>query len=399
MKVITNEKNPGCLEYLLEFLAAWDKRPTDLTRMAYQWCSAMSKATGRLGPRERPSRRLHDLFEQYKRHYQQYIRRLYRQELSDPHPFEGGFSEVGPNCDQIHRDGGFHDIRWGLLGEDETIYSTLEIAFRLAVSDHDQPDLSLSHTAECDQVFETAFSSGNDDIIADAVCAWVVDGHNRPTQSFVHYFAKRVENDSPFSPRLRQLSMHVIKNIWRREFAESELETVHLLNCLKVDVDDMVKKDDMTKTDDVMGVGGMWETDEWVELLLHVIYSQAGQENLSSHYWHLLDKLQFGSGMVQSQNQRNPSLQHDVTTSLENTGDWEKLETWMVVSWQLLQSNDPLKEETKEATLRLLKHQPSALPRFEDLCESVTMQPEDREALQQVCEQVRADQLSGSHAG
>ena len=398
MKVITNEKNPGCLEYLLEFLAAWDKRPTDLTQMAYQWCSAMSKAAGRLEPRERPQQRLHGLFERYKRHYKQYIRRLYRQELSDPHPFEGGFSEVGPKCDQIHRDGVFHSIQWGSLEEDETIYLTLEIAFRLAVPDHDQPDLSLSHTAECDKVLETAFSSGNDDIIADAVCAWVVDDHNRPTQSFVHYLAKRVANDSPFSPRLRQLSMHVIKNIWHGEFAKSKLETVHLLNCLKVDVDDMVKKDDMTKTDDVMGVGGM--SDEWVKLLLHVIYSEAGQENLSSHYWHLLDKLQFGSSMVQSQNQKNPSLQHDVTTSLEKTGEWEKLEAWMVVSWKLLQSNDDsLKGEIEQATLRLLSHQPSALPRFEDLCESVTMQPEEREALQQVCEQVRADQLSGSHAG
>ena len=388
MNVITSGKSLGCLEYLLEFLAAWEKRPVELTHMAYQWCSAISEEAGRLGFRGRVT----DFFELSRRQYQEYIRHCNRQGLQDLHPFEGGFSEVGLNCDSICLGGASHHNWWGPLGENGTLYLTLEIAFRLAVPDHGQPDLSLSHTPHCDWVFETAFSSYDDDVIADAVCAWAVDAHHIPTKSFVDYLAKRVESCQPFSPRLRQLSMHVIKHIWPRELLVSELETVRLLNYLKVDVDDIVKKDNM------MGVGGMREKDEWVGLLLHVIYSPVGRESLSSHYWHLLDKLCFGSGIVQLQHWRKSSLQNDVTTSLEKAQDWEKLETWMAVSWQLLQSNDPLKEETKQATHRLLSQQPLALPRFEDLCESETIWFEETDQLWKICMQVRIDQSSlGSH--
>jgi hypothetical protein len=37
------------LHYLLEFLAAWEKRPLCLTPIAYQWCSAISEAAGSWG--------------------------------------------------------------------------------------------------------------------------------------------------------------------------------------------------------------------------------------------------------------------------------------------------------------------------------------------------------------
>ena len=40
------------LHLLLEFLAAWEKRPECLTRMVCQWSSAISKAVGRLHPSE-----------------------------------------------------------------------------------------------------------------------------------------------------------------------------------------------------------------------------------------------------------------------------------------------------------------------------------------------------------
>ena len=122
-------------------------------------------------------------------------------------------------------------------------------------------------------MFETTFSSHDDEVVADAACTWIVDGGCTPPGSCVRYFAKRVERDTPFSPRLRQVSIRVIERIWRGELKVSVLEAARLLDCLGVDVGDMAEKH------------------RWGVLLVGVISSPAGPEGLSSHYWCLLDKL------------------------------------------------------------------------------------------------------------
>ena len=372
--VITSGKGPGCLEYLLDFLAAWEKRPVELTQMAYQWCSAISEEAGRLGFRERPISQLDPQGQRGYPHNQCFFRRG----QWDPHPLDGGFSEVGPKCDQIHSGGTSYHIWWGSLGDDETLYLILEIAFRLAALNCTQPHLHFSHTQHCNWVFEIAFSSGNDDIVADAVCAWIVDHHHVPTSSFVHYLAKYVESGMPFSQRLRQLSIRAIEQIWPRELEVSELETVHLLNHLKVDVNDFA-------AGSRSGVG------TWARLLLSVIYLPSGQEKLSPHYWHLLDTLH--SGTVKHLHIEGRSTPHSaITKSLEKSEDWDKLEIWMLVTWHHLQDEDPIEEGIEQTTLRLLSQRPSALLRFEHLSENRWLGKE--EELQQICRQVRMEQSS-----
>jgi hypothetical protein len=49
MNVIADGSYLHHLNYLLEFLAAWEKRPAYLTPMAYQWCSAISASLRRRG--------------------------------------------------------------------------------------------------------------------------------------------------------------------------------------------------------------------------------------------------------------------------------------------------------------------------------------------------------------
>jgi cyanophycinase-like exopeptidase len=65
--------------------------------------------------------------------------------------------------------------------------------------------------------FEVAFSSNDDEVIADAVTIWIIGGDQAPLGSFASYFAKRVESNSPFSPRLRQVAIRAIELTWRRE--------------------------------------------------------------------------------------------------------------------------------------------------------------------------------------
>jgi len=384
MNAFSDENCFGFLEYLLEFLAAWEERPTDLTQVAYQWCSAISEVAGRLAQRETPNTQPHSPpFQQqvqlrrleFERHIRYFFRLPQNTLLPDSHILatEREFSDMGPSCDAIHSGGTPHHIFRSQLGTDLSMYllpMTLEIAFRLVVPGHDQPDLHLPDTSHDDWVFETAFSSDDDEIIADAVCAWI--GDNPPASSCAHYFARRVGIDEPFSKRLRQLSIHAIEHIWHRELEGSMSETVSLLNHLKVGLDEMGSKE------------------EWGWLLARVISLPTGPESLSSHYWHLLGQPQ--SLMMRECWKMDPVPFSVVTRSLEKAKDWEKLETWMVVAW-LAEQADAKFADIEQVTYRLLSQQPPALLSFEELLGKL-LEGDQKVKLQEMCNQVRTEQTS-----
>ena len=186
---------------------------------------------------------------------------------------EGEFSQVGPSCDLVRLGETSHDIQGGVLEPILPLLVALEIGFRLAAPANGQPALRLDHTDHHGWVFETAFSSDDDEAIADAVSVWIAGGGCTPPGSYVHYFAKRVGRDEAFSPRLRQASICVIEHIWDGELRAPVLETVSLLNRLNVDVNDMEKKD------------------RWAQLLMSILCLREGLESLSPHYWHLLGGL------------------------------------------------------------------------------------------------------------
>jgi hypothetical protein len=221
-------------------------------------------------------------------------------------------------------------------------------------------------------MFEAAFSSWDDEVIADAVCAWIADGDHPPPGSHVRCFSGRVERNTPFSPRLRRASTRAIERIWRSELEVSELETVRLLNRLDVDVD------------------GMEDRGEWVQLLVKVLPSPMGLEMLSPHYWRLLDKL------VSAEDVDHPftsDVSQSVMRRLVEDRCWEKLEFWMAIVWQSFDDADTgskYMEDVEHVTLNLLLERQSALPRFMALCEE---DPFNKEGLQRICDQARAEQL------
>ena len=251
------------LHYLLEFLAAWEDRPACLTLMAYQWCSAISKAARRLGQGGKPT-----------------VQPCLSQNKHEPcprrpefllFPGEEELSEAKPE-DQTRQGGACHRVQEDPL-DDLSLHLlpiTLKIGFRLFAPGRGHQALSLTHTSHHDWVFEIAFSSHDDEVIADAVCAWIADSDHVPAGSFAHHLTKRVKRGAPFSQRL--------------------------LDYLGVGVEDIGEKDG------------------WLRILGGVIDSPAGPQSLSSHYWCLLDKLV-------SRETFDPDL-------------WEKLEGWMAVVWR-----------------------------------------------------------------
>jgi hypothetical protein len=265
---------------------------------------------------------------------------------------EEEFSKVGRQCSSFRLGGTFHRT-YKHLGE-HNLYNCaslldtiLEIGFRLVTPHNGEPAARLDHTSHHDQMLDTAFWSRNDEVIADAVFVWAVDGDQAPPGSFARHLVARMERDTPFSPRLRRTSIQAIERVWRSELEASGLETVRLLNCLDVDVGDMVKKD------------------VWVQLLVGAICLPTGLENLSSHYWHLLEKLESAVDFRQI-----PRLRPlKVMRSLEKAEDWERLEVWMVFVWHFADYDmlTSTMEGVEQVTLKLLLQRASALPRFRDL--------------------------------
>ena len=116
-------------------------------------------------------------------------------------------------------------------------------------------------------MFEVAFSSDDDEVIADAVCAWIAGSERAPAGSLARHSAKRIERATPLFPMLRRIVIHAIRNIWYKKLTVPVLEIVRLLDLLDVNEDEV--------TDPWM----------WVRLLVEVIRSPMGFKSLSSHYW------------------------------------------------------------------------------------------------------------------
>jgi len=145
----------------------------------------------------------------------------------------------------------------------------------------------------------------------------------------------------PLSPRLRRLVIRAVELIEYRHFQQVGLEDfVALLNRLHVQEADM----DTEST--------------WVGLMIHVLESPVGMQQILPHYWELVVRLAVeGDSVVWGQ---LPDM--EVARYLEGRGEWEKLEAWVGFVWPSrpeLEHEVPI-EEIGRITLTLFHHRPSA---------------------------------------
>lgn len=353
----------GCiqhLQHLLRFLAIWKERPLYLAPMAYQWCSAFSKMI--TGPGQDGI----------------YTRQVYS---SRPLPsqwiggalrgLEMGFAKVGPGCDPASRQQGGLDPHIYV----DLLFTALEVGFRKARPRHDWSPMRLDHSPHHTWVFEVAFSSDCDEVIADAVCAWITGSGRAPAGSLARYFAKRMGRTTPFSPRLRQVGIRAACRFRPSELGASAPEIVRLLNRLEAEICDVE------------------EIRAWANLLVGMIHLPVGLESLSFHNWRLLGELTSTTKLLGHCSPRDM----EVMRSLEKAEDWEKLEVWMAVMWMLQPT--PTIETVQgigEATIKLCSRHPSALRRFKNLWERDAIHAQYKIELQEIWDQARTEQLPRS---
>ena len=308
------------------------------------WCSAISRAAITLNPNIISQPRL----------------------LSPPPPTpsEEEFSQVGRSCD-IFRSGDLSGHPQALFSTNymELLPLTLKIGFR-QVGNGPVP-LQLDHTIYHDLVFKAAFSSNDDDTIADALSVWTTADYNStPPNSVAEYLSRRVERTVHFSSRLRSASIHVIERIWHRELGEWGPEVVRLLNRLWVGavgnpLGQMVGERQML----------------WGRLPVSIIRSPAGLRGLSLDYWRLLGDLltDLPVNFFAPDVEGFLTLDVEVTESLARDGaeEWEKLEVWMGVIWRSILPLEMLTprvmQDIEQVTLKLLLKWPSVIPKFEIL--------------------------------
>ena len=250
----------------------------------------------------------------------------------------------------------------------------LEVGFRRAEIGARFGGIDPNDTPHHKRIFETAFSSRDDKVVADAVRMLIRSCGHKPLGSFARHFTKRLERDTPLSEGLRRLIIHVVERIWHIRPRESGPETVRLLNCLDADLDGLSEDD---------RVGG----------LTHVMSGPGGLE-LSPRYWRLLDGVVEGKTSLWLE-----SSDWDITRALWEVGDWEKLEVWMLFVWKLLRwcSTPELMEEIQQVTLELLSQRPSALQKFENICREESSDGEEesnknpKRVLRDICKQAWAE--------
>ena len=233
------------------------------------------------------------------------------------------------------------------------LLNSLEIGFRhLDPHNVEVQDLYFTHTDHHRGLVDVVFKSENSEAIADLLCAWVIQNRRlKPPHTLLGLCTEHLvdlHNVAPFSSRLRRLIIRSVEIIGYKGFEGVGVERfVEWLNHLHADVKDM----------------GSAQT--WIPLLLGTIRSLGGARYLSNQFWQLLAEFMIGwppsslSSLLGAGGYTTYSPQ--VTVSLLEAEEWDKLECWMGIVWI---TRPPETEETTEdlkcAMVSLFRHRPGA---------------------------------------
>ena len=233
---------------------------------------------------------------------------------------------------------------------------------------------TLTHTEHHRQLVDVVFESRNGEVVADFLHSWAV-GYQLPEQASGMVGACMghlvgLHNQGPFSPRLRRIVIRLVESSGYEEFKGAGVEKlIVLLDHLHVTDEDIDTKD------------------RWASLLLNVIWSSGGTQLLSHWYWEFLAELAFlEMQWLKSQVIHGP----EITKTLVDAEEWEKLECWIKIIWICLDSAGITEEDIKISMLSLFRHRPGAAQRLEQWMERWSQQYKENipEPFQRILTQV-----------
>jgi len=265
--------------------------------------------------------------------------------------------------------------RQGFEDWENLLFDFLEIGFRHLDPQHHRIQAELTYTEHYQILVDTAFKSKKSEVIADLLYAWTTIAGGRSTgRGFFNICARHLvdlHDLVPFSPRLRRLVIRSVGIIGFKVFEGVGVERfVDLLNDLHVAVEDMDGES------------------RWTGILLDTLRSSEGAQHLSHYYWKLLVELAISaSAWMRGFLTYSPQI----TTSLTEAQEWDKLECWMGTVWVAWPPEaDGIKEEDLSRTMLLLfRQRPGAAQKLEQWMERWSQQHGEDipESFQQICKQ------------
>ena len=223
----------------------------------------------------------------------------------------------------------------------------LEIGFRHLDTDTRgrRTDFLLTHTEHHRGLVDVVFGSNDGEAIADLLHAWTAEQqYYFRTHALLDICTEHLvdlHHRVSFSPRLRRLVIHSVEVLNYNGFEEVGMgRFVGLLNHLHVTFKDT--KNPL----------------RWTMLLLDTLRSSEAIQHLSLYYWELLVELTILIPPSRNQLSYNPQI----TISLTEAQEWDKLECWIKticivwLSWDVR----TMEEDLERAMLMLFRKRPGA---------------------------------------
>ena len=267
-----------------------------------------------------------------------------------------------------------YENRQSLKGWEGPLLTCLEIGFRHLDPRGPSTAPTLTHTEHHLGMVDIVFESQNGDAIADLLHSWTI-GHSLhiPSDTCVERLVC-LHNLVPFSSRLRRLVILSVELVGYEGFEGVGMERfVGLLNHLRVAAEDMKNE-----------YG-------WINLLLDTIKSFEGTRLLSRWYWELLLELTISwTFLLRYETTYIPQI----TTSLIEAQEWNKLECWMGTVWIAWPPGaDGITEEDLSSSMLLLfRQRPGAFQKLERWMERWSQMRDENnipESFQRICKQAQ----------